>query len=143
MKYFYIIVFNKNTLLHAVCKFDNLHLVKYLVEKGLDINSENTDNFTPFLLACDRSNKRIIKYLIDEGADVTKTNCDQFTYIIFYFLIKNCLQLCALNKKFSFNIAKLLIEKGVDFVFPKEYHLLKLSLEKGCDINKKVDGISY
>ena len=71
-----------NTLLHSACSSDNLLLVKYLLEKGLNINSKNKDDETPLFIACDRNKGEIIKYLIDKGADVMKENKEQFAFII-------------------------------------------------------------
>ena len=87
MKYYYIITnFNKNTLLHLACSSDSLPLVKYLVEKGININSENKDDETPLFIACDRNKKEIIEYLIDKGANVMKENNKQFTFYYYFQL---------------------------------------------------------
>ena len=85
--YYYIITnFNRNTLLHYACLTDNLPLVKYLIEKGISINSENKCNETPLFVACKKNKKRIIEYLIDKGADAMKKNKRLFIFIFTFKL---------------------------------------------------------
>ena len=141
-KYYYIIMkFNRNTLLHSACSIGNLPLVKYLVEKGICINLENKSNETPLFVACKKNKKVIIEYLVDKGADLTKEN-------------KNCLQVYCSNTMISLDIVNLLIKKCPSLVDPNvnilqiackmnNYHLLKLSLEKGVDINTVNEEISH
>jgi hypothetical protein len=50
----------------------NIQIVKYIVERGADVNKANAHGATPFLLACELGNLEIVTYLFEKGADVTK-----------------------------------------------------------------------
>ena len=48
----------------------NTEIVKYLVEKGANIETENEDGNTPLFIACEKNNNDIVKYLIEKGANI-------------------------------------------------------------------------
>jgi len=45
-------------------------MIKYLVEKGADVNFKNKNGNTPLIVACKVSNISIVKFLIDHGSNV-------------------------------------------------------------------------
>lgn len=51
-------------------KQGNLDKVKYLVEKGVNIDVRGSFNMTPLILAIIHNRLEIAKYLIDNGAEV-------------------------------------------------------------------------
>ena len=63
-----------NTPLIAACESNNYKIVKYLIEKGADVNQENKDGVTPLMTACFNGNINIVKYLVENGADINKEN---------------------------------------------------------------------
>lgn len=60
---------NYNTLLHVAVKYQNLQIVKILLDKGVNVNYVNPrDNTVPIRLATKGS--EIYKLLIDNGAKI-------------------------------------------------------------------------
>lgn len=58
----------KNDLLHGASKKNHQDTVKFLVEKGADVNFQSARNkVTPLSLAVKSGNKDIVKYLLDAG----------------------------------------------------------------------------
>ena len=66
-----------NRLIHYMCMFINLDMVKCLVENGADINCVNYLGYRPIHLACMRFDEalEIVKFLVANGANV---NCTDF-----------------------------------------------------------------
>lgn len=60
----------KDTPLHAASAGDSLEIVKYLVEKGADVNAEDKFQETPFDIASDYKNQEIANYLVEIGLNV-------------------------------------------------------------------------
>ena len=52
----------------------HLHIVKYLIDNGADINalSYNDDHVTPLILAAGSGHLDVVRYLVKKGADVNK-----------------------------------------------------------------------
>lgn len=49
---------------------EDFEQVKYIVERGFDVNTDLGYGYTPLVLAIDSSNFNIIAYLVERGADV-------------------------------------------------------------------------
>ena len=45
-------------------------MVKYLVEKGANLEAQDQFNKTPLYLACYNNNIDIVKYLVEKGANL-------------------------------------------------------------------------
>jgi ankyrin repeat protein len=56
------------TLMHHVVRHGHEFLADHLLTKGADINSQDTEGRTPFILACDYQSK-MISFLLERGAD--------------------------------------------------------------------------
>lgn len=69
---------NLNRLLLKSCQSNDLDVVKYLVEKGADVNFaiyssyELTNEKTPLHYASETGNLEIVKYLLEKGAAKNK-----------------------------------------------------------------------
>lgn len=65
-------VMNKDgdTALHLAAMKDDLNTVKYLVEKGVEVDVKNKYGATPLHVASIRGNLEIAQFLLDHGADV-------------------------------------------------------------------------
>ena len=51
------------------------YLVKYLIEKGVDVNKESEDTGEASLFyACSNRNENLLKYFVEQGADINKVS---------------------------------------------------------------------
>jgi len=60
----------KQTLLHTAIWSDSVSMVKFLIDKKLDVNAKNNSGMTPFLAAVPNGNFEMIAALIAGGAKV-------------------------------------------------------------------------
>ena len=91
-----------NTLLMHAIKNNNIEIIKYLIDKGADVNGKTLENNTVLMLAASNiTDPNIIELLINSGADVNAVDNYGFDPIN-YAAIKN-------NNP---DIIKLLINKG-------------------------------
>lgn len=58
---------NQSTPLHVAVEFNNELIVRYLIEKGADLNAVNRNNWTSLFYA---KEKEIARLLIENGADI-------------------------------------------------------------------------
>jgi len=71
-----------NLVLNVIIKYNNLPLVKYVMESkiyknNIDINIKDINDEYPIITAFDNGNKEIFKYLLEQGANCnTKNDCD-------------------------------------------------------------------
>ncbi len=65
---------NKYTVLHLASELGHLKIVRYLIEKGAEINSKNHQENTPLHLASIKKHFPIVKCLVLNGADVNIKN---------------------------------------------------------------------
>lgn len=80
----------------------HLKIVKYLIDKGAQINSTTRNLSTPLRAACYDGHFSIVKYLVEHGADINFTNRHGHT----------CLMIACY--KGYIKIVRYLIEKGAD-----------------------------
>jgi len=135
------------TLLREAAYSNNLDVVKYLVEKGADVNAKDRFEHTPLYLT---SNPDVVKYLVEKGADVYAKDDDGMTPLhavtLGYVTIK--------EEDDRLKIVKNLIEKGADVnakdndgTTPLKFaisnirngrlDIMKYLIEKGADVNAK------
>lgn len=110
-------------------------VIQYLIEKGLNVNAEDKDGWTPLMMLAleDDDVSESVKLLLDAGADVNHMSTNGYTPIM---LVHNP------------NVASLLIERGADIhandkgynaLFAAVYHdkleIVKMLVEKGLDPN--------
>ena len=94
---------NKMPMLNWASMGKNTELIKYLIEKGADVNSKNKDGFTPLMFAGTKGRVENALLLIENGADLFAENSNKATCAHF---LSNCLVPDFLN---------LLVEKEVNF----------------------------
>jgi ankyrin repeat protein len=58
------------TPLIAACNKSRYDVVKFLLDRGADVNSANRNGWTPLMGAASAGNKNLVGLLIDRGADV-------------------------------------------------------------------------
>ena len=63
-----------NTLLHYATRTSSLPMVKFLVEKGLDVNALNDQYETPIFSSVKNNNFETVKFLVKEGAFIDIKN---------------------------------------------------------------------
>jgi ankyrin repeat protein len=120
-----------------------LELLKYFVENGGNIFTQNANGATLLMVAItNKCGKDIIKFLIHKGIDVNETNDRGLTPLIAAILYKN-----------DFEIIKTLVENGADVnarmingmtplkwaIDKKEFETVKYLVENGAEI----EDISY
>lgn len=62
------------TFLHLAIDSENIEMVKFFLNKGIDVNLLDLDGDTPFILAASIGALDIVKYLIENGADMNILN---------------------------------------------------------------------
>ncbi len=64
--------------------YDNLDMVKYLIEKGIDVNAtQRRSRFSPLMAAACYGRVSIAKVLIEQGADINATDSKGISVIDF------------------------------------------------------------
>lgn len=135
----------EKTLINA-CFLGKLNIVKYLVEKGVNVNCRNLNSYTPLIAACSGlvknnyfyyPNQGVITYLINKGAKVNLRNSEGWSAL--NFAVKNHL----------ISVVKLLVAKGADInsrtndgrtpliwaAIERKYELLLLLLKNNANVN--------
>ena len=121
-----------NNYLIIACKYNNLYLVKLLIENGANINFIDNHE-SPLFVSIVNGNYLIFNFLIENGADINLSNGFENAF----FLI------CISGK---YKMLKKLIKKGLDIhqqeeyglnlaVLYKNYKIVKYLIKKGADIN--------
>ncbi|MEX1224037.1 MAG: suppressor of fused domain protein [Pirellulales bacterium] len=87
------------TLLHFAASLDNVELMKTLIDRGIDVNTEGVDEAGPLMSAMSKSALNAAEYLLDHGVDPNQDRT----------LIQ------AINAdEHSLEFVKLLVEHGAD-----------------------------
>ncbi|EDP46450.1 ankyrin repeat domain-containing protein [Rickettsiella grylli] len=124
---------NGETLLYSACSNGYTGIAKLLIENGANVNLlSNCEKKTPLCQASQQGHTEIVKLLIDSGADINQVDQDgiipvyyaffeDYNDIVALFLenkatTRECKEglLCCACKHGNFEIAKLLIQHGVD-----------------------------
>ena len=66
----------QSTPLHYACKSGDLQIVQYLIEKGANVEAQNSIGNGPLHLASGYGKTNIVKYLISKGANKYAKNED-------------------------------------------------------------------
>ena len=135
--------YNEATLLHYACQIGDTETVKYLIDRGADVNSLDACDDTPLHYACIYGNLDIVKILLDNGANVN--SLDYFDTTPLYTAVSNA------------DIVSLLIENGADIEIANFLgdtplihacshgytESMKVMLENGADANCVTEYGSY
>jgi ankyrin repeat protein len=106
---------NDNTLLMYACMYNQLEIIRYLVERGAEVNFADKQGDTAFLYLCGCDNHQeeldleCIRYLVGRGADHTKTGLDGFTALMY---ASRCLN--RVHFRVDAEVIEYLIDLGVD-----------------------------
>jgi len=130
----------KNNFIDLLIRSGNENFMKFLIEKGVDINKKDIYGKAPLIVAIKCNNESIVKFLVENGADINKENKEGETPLI--TAIEN-------NNE---SIVKILIENGADvnkeILFCNDIPLIvafqnnnesivKYLIENGADVDKK------
>lgn len=67
-----------STLIHMASACENIEILKYLLNKGVDINLKNHFGYTPLIVAAEYEEFETVKFLVENGADVNiKSNTNE------------------------------------------------------------------
>jgi ankyrin repeat protein len=75
-----------HALFHSICCND-FETMKFLIEKGIDINIKDTEYKTPLIKAVSLNRVKMVKYLLEQGADIFKMDVKYDMAIDFAYLI--------------------------------------------------------
>ena len=74
------------TPLRVSCNYGRLEVVKFLVEKGADIEIKDLDGNTPLILASSNNRSQIFKFLVEFGnANIEVKNDEGITPLILHY----------------------------------------------------------
>ncbi|KAK8900294.1 hypothetical protein M9Y10_002617 [Tritrichomonas musculus] len=62
------------TSLHAAANSGDLHRVKFLINRGTNIDTQTSDHWTALHRAVQKQHEDVVRFLIDNGADCNITN---------------------------------------------------------------------
>ena len=117
-----------NTLLMHAIKNNNVEIIKYLIDKGADVNAKDYKNNTVLIQAVSQiSDPNIIELLINAGADVKAEDNNGF----------DCLGYAVLNNT-NEEIIKLLINKGLNVKKVYEKGFKTLAFYAGGNPNPEI-----
>jgi ankyrin repeat protein len=63
-----------NYLITEACRLGHIEIIKFLIEKGVNVNYDYPSGGSPLFIACRKGNKKLVEFLISEGADLTTTD---------------------------------------------------------------------
>ena len=121
-------------------------LIKFLADCGADINTEDSNGFTPLFLAVTGNKPRVLKWLIGMGADVDKRSDAGYTALTYTALMQ--VKMKGMNarsrKKVDQSVIELLMKAGASYdeamiiaVKSGNIPFLELIIKNGADINRK------
>jgi len=123
--------------IHDAVDVNQIDMVKFYVQAGVDINIRDAKQATPLHRSMDAEVPEIAKYLIDNGADVNATDMNNATPV-HYGVVANMLEPVELmiKKDADINIRD---DKGytpIDAaVITKNKDMINLLVQSGADIN--------
>ena len=92
---------NQKSIFKA-CEEENIEVVKFLLEKGVDTEAKNNYGDSPLIIASCNGNIEIVKLLLEKGADIEAINSE------------GNMPLITASSYGNIEIVKFLIEKGAD-----------------------------
>src|SRR5690606_29491441 len=63
----------KLKLIHLICKYCNYEIIKYIIDKNVDLDCTGLYNWKPIHYICRYQNYKSIKYIIDKNVDLECT----------------------------------------------------------------------
>ncbi|XP_063901840.1 uncharacterized protein LOC135121443 [Zophobas morio] len=105
---------NENALHYASDSWeDNRHVIRLLIEKGIDVNAQNGNGTTALQLACQERDYEIVEMLLNAGASINMTDKNY----------KNALHCALESEKDNGDVIKLLMRKAAEQMTPSSDNL--------------------
>ena len=102
----------KKKLIHYICQYSTPKMIKYIIDKGVNLECKDIEQMRPIHYICQYSTPEMIKYIIDKGVNLeckTGYGSKPIHYICQYSTPE---------------MVKYIIDKGVDLEY-QNYHCLK------------------
>ena len=100
---------SNNKLIHIICKKSVPHIIKYIIDKNVDLEAANCENYRPIHYLCMNRYFDCVKYLVEKGVNINaKTNdgntplhyaCKYGSHKIINYLIQKGANINILNNK--------------------------------------------
>ena len=68
-----IIEYTSTRLIHLFCRYASHESIKYLIDKGIELECQEKDGYYPVHLICEESSFQMAKYILNKGVN-TKSN---------------------------------------------------------------------
>ncbi len=65
---------NNSKPIHFICLYSTPEMIKYIIDKGVDLEATGNKNWKPIHFICRYSTPEMIKYIIDKGVDLEATD---------------------------------------------------------------------
>ena len=129
---------NNEENLHFAVKHGKHEMEKYLIEKGLDINSKDSQHQTPLMIAVQNEDESMVQLLLDLGAKINGLGYNEAIF--------------AAIKLTSRNILVVLVKNGAEVNFKDEinestplhiavsdhkYEMARILVEAGANVNAR------
>jgi|GEM_PF-1938555 len=131
----------RRNLLHIAAGNGDVEMMKFLINKGIDVNSRGTHGFIPLYFAIYNKQFKAVKFLVNQGADIND-NKNESEYSMLYYA----------ESSHKLNIIEILLDHGVNDNILNEnivninlilsarnnnVKMVKRYLKKGANINTK------
>lgn len=128
----------KTQLLFISIKYKNIEIIKYLIEKGVDVNISDNKQNTPLMLACSTKNPDVAELLLQYGANVNLKN-DSETPLTLACNVSDNSDTVKLLLKYGLDINAPITETGANALMvltnKKSSLGVKNLIESGADVN--------
>nr|QBK89302.1 MAG: ankyrin repeat protein [Mimivirus LCMiAC02] len=106
--------------IHIICRYGSENIIKYIVEKGVNLNCFTTYNYSPMYYICRLRNYDMIKYFVDKGINLNAVDNGN----------RNALHtVCKYNK---YNVVKYLVDANANFMIKNNNGNLPVNICFSC-----------
>ena len=90
--------------IHYICIYSTSEIIKYIIDKNVDLEASTLYGFKPFHYICQQSNLDMIKYIFNKGCDITSKTTWGNTAI----------EMICKNKNITIEMLEYIIDIGCD-----------------------------
>jgi ankyrin repeat protein len=115
------------SILHIAIEKNNIDIIKYLIEKNININGQTTyEHYTPILIATINNYFDICKILLDSNANVENQDIYGNTVLNYAILNKSKELINLYYDKVNINLVNISGQNSINLFFNNDYDLNKL-----------------